>query len=251
VIEIFLYKEFDASRPFIPGSGCPDEGPYIARCHWARRLEPSNENDYSMKKTVSLYPILKQRMPLFLFFITACFNVRAQEPAKAIDQLVLSYHNQHLFNGNVRVIQNTKTIFERSYGQASMELAVKNGPQTRFRIGSLTKQFTAALILQLRDEKKIDLDQNVHHYLPWLGTPVLKTITVHQLLNHTSGLPNYTDSAQIINQINSYGYSPQRTAANYFNQGPVSPPGTKFAYCNTGYFLLGLIIEELRGHQLR
>jgi CubicO group peptidase (beta-lactamase class C family) len=171
----------------------------------------------------------------------------AQSLEKKIDRFVLSYHNSELFNGNVLVIKNGKTLFQHSYGKADMQLGAPNGPETIFRIGSLTKQFTAALILQLVAEKKIDLNQNVSRYLPWLKNPAMERITIHQLLDHTSGLPNYTDSAGSIGEINSRGYSPQQTAIKYFTLAPQSPPGTKFAYCNTGYFLLGLIIEELEG----
>lgn len=163
-----------------------------------------------------------------------------------IDRLAGSYFDAKLFNGSLLVEKRGEVILKKSYGFANLELKAPNNPKTKFRIGSITKQFTAALILQLREEGKLDLKEKIAHYLPWYRKETGDRVTVHHLLSHTSGIPNYTRRAAIREIINS-AYTPRQVAEKYCSSDLEFEPGTRFSYNNSGYFLLGLIIEELTG----
>jgi CubicO group peptidase (beta-lactamase class C family) len=180
---------------------------------------------------------------LILFFV---FTItKAQDKSTEIAQYIQQYVDNELFNGSALVIQNDKAVFQQSYGLANMEWNIANTADTKFRIGSITKQFTAMLIMQLKQEGKLNLQEKITTYLPWYPKENGDKITLHHLLTHSSGLPNYTESAEAMNDINTHSYSPEEIARKYCIGKLVFEPGTKFKYCNTGYYLLGLIIETL------
>jgi D-alanyl-D-alanine carboxypeptidase len=122
----------------------------------------------------------------------------------------------------------------------------------RFRIGSVTKTFTATVILQLAGERRLSLDDTVERWLPGL-VPGGERITVRQLLNHTSGLFNYTDDGQVLESMLSDRlrvWSPRELVAIATAHPPTFAPGTRWAYSNTGYIVLGLIAEAADGRPL-
>lgn len=168
--------------------------------------------------------------------------------AKRIDEILSSYHRYDLFNGNVIVAQNGKEVLRRSYGKANFAWNVDNTEETKFRIGSLTKQFTALLILQLKQEGKLKLDDTIIDHLPWYFKNTGSRISIHQLLNMTSGLPNYTDDASPTMEREEL--APREFALKYFKDTTTFEPGTHISYCNTGYYLLGLIIEAVTNKPL-
>lgn len=193
-------------------------------------------------------------MKLRLSFAMVCFYLatlfilntsQAQDKSRAIDQYIQQYVDNELFNGSALVVQHDKTVFQKSYGFANKEWSIVNNADTKFRIGSITKQFTALLIMQLKQEGKLNLQDKITTYLPWYPKENGDKITIHHLLTHESGLPNYTESADAINDINTNDYSPEEIAKKYCQGQLRFEPGSKFEYCNTGYFLLGLIIETL------
>lgn len=118
-------------------------------------------------------------------------------------------------------------------------------PAMRFRVGSLTKQFTAALILKLAEEGKLTLDDTVRQWLPQLQLPYDKQITIRMLLNHTSGIPDFT-TASFWNNLAfpnpTRAWQPSELVA-LAKAGTSIQPGTIFSYCNTGYVLAGMIAE--------
>ncbi|MES2773744.1 MAG: serine hydrolase domain-containing protein [Bacteroidota bacterium] len=188
--------------------------------------------------------------PLLLFSISP-FQLTAQPPkskAQQIYALLKSYAAIKQFNGNVLVTQKGKIVFIKSYGDADFELGVANNRQTRFRIGSITKQFTAVLIMQLREKGLVHLDSTISTYLPWYAKETASRITVRNLLSHTSGLANYTARPDFFATLALLNIPPREFAANYCQYKDLSfEPGTKFFYCNTDYYLLGLIIEAVTG----
>lgn len=113
---------------------------------------------------------------------------RAQDPQAAIDEYVSAYHQLGDFSGCVMVARRDTPLFERCYGQADYELAVANTPATKFRIGSISKQFTAAAILVLEARGLIDVADPIGKHLP--DYPNGDRITIHHLLTHSSGIPN-------------------------------------------------------------
>jgi CubicO group peptidase (beta-lactamase class C family) len=165
-----------------------------------------------------------------------------------IAALVSHYENCGYLNGAVLVAQHGEIIYAKGVGEANMEAHVPNTPQTRFGIASITKQFTAALTLQLAAQDKIRLDAKISEYLPWYRKDTGQRITIEHLLHHTSGLPadydspEFSDSAQAARH-----YEPQQFAERFCQPDLASQPGTKWAYSNCGYVLLGLILEKVSG----
>jgi hypothetical protein len=116
----------------------------------------------------------------------------AQDKAAKIDQLISLYNKYGEFNGSALVADNGQAVLKKGYGLANMEWNIPNTPDTKFRLGSITKQFTATLILQLAEQGKIKLDAKVIDYLPDYRKDTGSKVTIHNLLSHTSGIPNYT-----------------------------------------------------------
>src|SRR5437762_4119825 len=116
----------------------------------------------------------------------------AQDKARKIDELVSVYNKYGQFNGSALVADNGKVIFRKGFGLANMEWNIPNEPDTKFRLGSLTKQFTATLILQLVEQNKINLEAKLSDYLPEYRKDTGSKVTIHNLLSHTSGIPSYT-----------------------------------------------------------
>ena len=165
------------------------------------------------------------------------------EKAKKINEILSAYQQYDLFNGNVLITQNGKEVFKKSYGKANFAWNIDNTPITKFRIGSLTKQFTALLILQLKQEGKLKLDDKVITHLPWYFKSTGSKLTIHHLLSMTSGLPNYTDEANAI--MEREDLLPKEFALKYFKDTLLFEPGKNISYCNTGYYILGMIIEAV------
>ena len=185
-------------------------------------------------------------LPLNIFAQKTVSNL-TKEKAKKIDLIINKYHDYNLFNGSVLVVQNGEIILQKNYGKADMSWNIEATSDTKFRIGSITKQFTAMLIMQLKKEGKIKLDDKIADYLPWFSKNIGNKITIHQLLTHTSGIPNYTDFPEFKTKMVFENLSGKEFAVKYFKDNLGFEPGTKQNYCNTGYYLLGLIIEEITG----
>ena len=146
---------------------------------------------------------------------------------------------------SVGVMKGADTIVMKAYGKADLELDVATPPHAVYEIGSVTKQFTAAAILQLRDAGKLSLDDNITKYLPGYNTQG-NTITVRHLLNHTSGIKGYTEMP-VLGAIIARDL-PRDTLVTLFSREKFDfPTGTGMIYNNSAYFLAGLIIEKLSG----
>lgn len=179
------------------------------------------------------------------FCLSSVYAQTKLDKVLQIERLVKSYSDYKLFNGSVLVEEKGKVIFKKGFGLANMEWKIPNSADTKFRIGSVTKQFTATLILQLKDEGKINLQAKISDYLRWYRTDSGSKITIEQLLKHTSGIPNYTANADAMNDIAAHNYSPQELAEKFCMGDLEFEPGTKFKYNNSAYFLLGVIVEEI------
>lgn len=166
-----------------------------------------------------------------------------RDKAQKIDEILSAYHQFDLFNGSVLIAKNGKEVLKKSYGKSNFSWDINNSPTTKFRIGSLTKQFTALIILQLKQEGKLKLDDKVIQHLPWYFKNTGSKLTIHHLLSMTSGLPNYTDEANSIMEREEL--IPKEFAFKYFKDTLLFDPGKNITYCNTGYYILGLIIEAV------
>ncbi len=171
----------------------------------------------------------------------------AQDKAKKIDQLLSKYTEYGQFNGSALVSENGKVIFKKGYGSANMEWNIPNQPDTKFRLGSISKQFTALLIVKLAEEGKLKLDVAISTYLPDYPKANGDKITIHHLLTHTSGTPNYTSDPNFFKEKSRNPYTPEELVKTFSSLPLEFTPGEKFNYSNSGYFLLGYIIEKITG----
>ncbi|MFY0535399.1 serine hydrolase domain-containing protein [Nannocystis pusilla] len=154
-----------------------------------------------------------------------------------------NYGEAFEFHGVVGVVKDGELVLSRGYGRADLGRESPIDADTKFKIGSLTQTFTAVAVLQLRDRGLVDLDAPVRKYIP--DYPAIGSrITVRQLLTHTSGIPSYTDAA-----VFSVGHARAVAAADVralFQDLPLEfVPGTDFDLSNSGYFLLGQLVEQV------
>ena len=169
----------------------------------------------------------------------------AQNKAAKIDALVGQYVANRQFNGTVLVAEKGQVIFKKGYGMANMEWDIANAPDTKFRLGSITKQFTAMLIMQLVEKGKLTLTGKITDYLPDYPKATGDKITIHHLLTHTSGIPNYTGFPKFFETQSRDPYTPETFTKEFADRPLDFEPGSKFSYSNSGYFLLGVIIEKV------
>lgn len=183
---------------------------------------------------------------LTLMIVFAASAAAAQKSVREIDSLMQKYVAYGQFNGTVLVAEKGKVIYKKGFGMANMEWSIPNAPDTKFRIGSVTKQFTAALILQLVEQGKIKLDGKLSDYLPYYRKDTGDKVTIHQLLNHTSGIPSYTGLPEFGDIVRD-AYKVEDFVKKFASGNLEFEPGTKFSYNNSGYFILGAIIEQVTG----
>lgn len=171
----------------------------------------------------------------------------AQTKAKKIDELMSLYHQYRQFNGTVLVAEKGKIIFKKGYGFANMEWKIPNTPDTKFRLGSITKQFTSMLIMQLVEKGQIKLDGKLADYLPYYRKDTGEKVTIHHLLTHTSGIPSYTSLPGFFQDVSRDPYPVEEFVKKYCSGDLEFEPGSTCRYNNSGYFLLGAIIEQVTG----
>lgn len=150
------------------------------------------------------------------------------------------------FSGTVLVAEQGRVLLSQGYGRADQGRHEANTPATRFRIGSLSKQFTAVLVLQLVEQGKLRLDGAVADYLPDYPLAAGRQLTLHQLLSHTAGLPDYTRLPAFA-ELARQPRTPAQLVASFASLPLEFAPGTRFAYSNSGYVLLGAILEQVAG----
>ncbi|HEX4119442.1 MAG TPA: serine hydrolase domain-containing protein [Verrucomicrobiae bacterium] len=172
----------------------------------------------------------------------ACYVFHAA--ADPVDDLVRDQMNRHPIPGlALEIIQNGKPTKTAAYGLANLEWRTPATPQTVFEIGSMTKQFTAAGILLLAQDGKLSVDDKISRYLKDIPE-TWRDITIRHLLTHTSGLKNYT-------VLNGFELTRHLTQAQFIRKLGAEPlnfaPGDSWSYCNSGFNLLGFIIENVSG----
>ncbi len=189
--------------------------------------------------------------PLALFFMLFLFSFRteayAQDKVSKIDDLVKTYYDYKQFTGSVLVAEGGKVIYKKGFGLADREWNIPNKPDTKFRLGSITKQFTSMLILQLVEQGKIDLEGKLSDYLPFYRKDTGSRVTIHHLLTHSSGIPSYTSIPNFFQDISRDPYPVEEFVKKYCSGDLEFEPGSRFLYNNSGYFLLGAIIEKTTG----
>jgi CubicO group peptidase (beta-lactamase class C family) len=184
---------------------------------------------------------------LLLLFYSVCKGQSGKivDTVYKIDTLVQSCTNQNKFSGNILIAKEGNVIFEKSYGFADRELNIPNSRNTKFCIGSLTKQFTAVLIMQLAESGKLDLQAPITKYLDFYRKDFGDSIKIHHLLTHTSGLENFSERPDFLSDISKRAYTHKEFIKTICSDSLLSRPGSQYKYSNDGYYILGAIIEEI------
>jgi D-alanyl-D-alanine carboxypeptidase len=165
-------------------------------------------------------------------------------PASA-DALLAKHYPQDAPGAVAIVVKDGRTVFRRAYGLADLEFGILLEPDMAFRVGSVTKQFTAAAILQLVDQGKLALDDEMAKYVDAYDAGG-RRVTIEHLLTHTSGVPDYTDMAEWFLHLREE-LTPRQILDIVRTKPLEFEPGSKFKYSNSGYLLLGLVIEKASG----
>ena len=177
-------------------------------------------------------------------------EVLAQDKASDINELITKTLEYQEFNGSVLVAEKGKVIYKKGMGYANMDWKIPNKPDTKFRIGSMTKQFTAMLIMQLVEEGKIELDGKLTDYLPKYRDDTGDKITIHHLLTHTSGIPLFTSLPGFKSDSIRIPYPQDYMVYHYLSGDLLFEPGSKRYYSNV-YYLLAVIVEKVTGKSYR
>jgi CubicO group peptidase (beta-lactamase class C family) len=186
-----------------------------------------------MKKTTIVF--------LFSCFIFQCYG---QSVEQKIDELLTAYAGQNKLNGSVLVAQKGKIIYEKGFGYRNAETKTPNDVNSIFQIGSITKQITAAVIMQLQQEGKLSVQDKLSKYFS--GFINGDKITIENLLTHTSGIHNYTDDTVLVGSSDvTKHYSRDEMIKIFQGYSPDFEPGAKWNYSNSAYSILGYIIEKV------
>ncbi|WP_299458493.1 serine hydrolase [uncultured Microscilla sp.] len=195
----------------------------------------------------------KHSLLCLLLFIYVWLPVRAQDgtpkhqsKTEIIKAVVEKYCQDHPFSGAVLVAQNRELVWKGAKGFANKATEQKNLINTKFLVGSVSKQFTAMIVLQLVQEGKLKLDDLAIKYFPFLPKEK-STITIHQLLSHTSGLGHYSKLNVNAKKFMYKPVTPIEYAKVIAKMGMVAKPGKKMSYSSMGYILLAAIAEQITG----
>jgi CubicO group peptidase (beta-lactamase class C family) len=197
----------------------------------------------------SLLSLLSRRTAPLLCLVTTlvALPLRGATPGmtERMEELVQKQVATQHFSGAVLVATRGSVLFDRAYGLANREWDIPNTPATRFRIGSVTKQFTAVAILLLEERGKLRLEDPVSAH--WPEAPeAWRAITLHHLLTHTSGIPNVTRDPEFM--LWKFQPTTVREMVGRFRSRPLEfAPGSRHAYSNSNYLVLGLLVERLSG----
>ncbi|MDB5210948.1 MAG: serine hydrolase, partial [Sediminibacterium sp.] len=185
---------------------------------------------------------MKKELILLICLPGAMATCNAQSFEKQIDALINKAISLNRFNGTVLVSQKRKIIYEKAFGYQDFAKQIPNTTHTIYQIGSTTKELTAAVILQLVERNKLSLDDRLNKYFPDFKRG--NEITINHLLTHTSGIYEILRDTNAVKQSTT-PRSKEKMLSYFINKELDFDPGTQYAYCNSGYMLLGLIIEKI------
>ncbi len=163
--------------------------------------------------------------------------------AARIDTLLNAYSKLGRFNGSALVAKGGEVLLNKGYGYRDAEKKVLNDSHSIYQLGSVTKQFTSAIILKLQSENKLSVSDKLSKYFP--DYPKGDSITIKELLSHTSGIYNYTNDQDFMKNEITTPKTREQIMALFENKPLDFSPGTSWSYSNSGYSMLGYIIEEV------
>lgn len=184
---------------------------------------------------------------LSIFFVLASLSGFAQDDHEGakynkIDSLMTYLYQNNKFMGSLTIREKDKVVFSKAYGFADIGAKSKANPGTKYKIGSITKMFTACIIFQLIEEKKLSGDDKLSKFFP--KVPNADKITINNLLNHSSGIYNYTNDSTFVSKLTVQQLRKDMLERLY-KYKPAFEPGTKAEYSNSNYILLGYIIQDV------
>jgi len=191
--------------------------------------------------------ILKKGIVLLilLFSLSTCLQTYSQNLEVRIDSLIQKEIDKNGPGGVFLVSKGGVPVYRKAFGKSNLELDVDMNPENVFQIGSLTKQFTSIAILMLVEQGKINLDDEITKFIPDYPTQE-QSITIHNLLTHTSGIKDYTSMGSIM-KIAKNDLTPAEIIDFFKNEPMDFKAGDKYKYNNSGYAILGFIIELISG----
>ena len=171
--------------------------------------------------------------------------VLAQTKSMEIEKLMNRYKELEMINGVVLVAEGDKMLYKNAFGKANFEWNIPNQIDSKFEIASLSKQFTAIMVLQLIDQGLLSLNTKVRDVLKDYPEINGNKITIEHLLSHTSGLIDTRHIPNFDTNLGTQPYSRDKLLSTFKNNELLFEPGTKWSYSNFGYNLLAIILETI------
>lgn len=184
---------------------------------------------------------MKKLLLLFVFaFSTFTF---AQDKFTRIDSLLNYFNENNKFMGSLTIREGENVAFNKAYGYADVEKNIKADRLTRYKIGSISKTFTAVMVMQLVEEKKLTLQTKLNRFYPKVKNA--DKISIYDLLHHRTGIVDYINQDSTFHKVLDKKHSKEDILKVITSYEPVFEPGSKYQYSNSNFFILGCIIEKL------
>ena len=183
-------------------------------------------------------------MKKLLLFVFAFSNLTfAQDKFTRMDSLLNYLHENNKFMGSLTIREGENVVFSKAYGFADVEKNIKADRFTRYKIGSISKTFTAVMVMQLIEEKKLTLQTKLNRFYPKM--PNAEKISIYDLLHHRTGIVDFVNQDSAFHKVLDKKHSKEDILKVITSYEPLFEPGSKYQYSNSNFFILGCIIEKL------
>ena len=192
---------------------------------------------------------MKPKHWLALILLLPNLSLSQAKPAlvATIDDIAnAALHQGPIAGMSIAVVRGNQTLLLKGYGNSNLELTTATTPDTVYHIDSITKNMTSAAVVQLAEQHKLTLEDLAEKYVPEIHA-IAPAATVRSLMNHTSGIPDYTDLGPKSENIEAVKFTHQQFLATIQEERPLFPPAQLWRYSNSGFYLLGMIIEKVSG----
>lgn len=185
------------------------------------------------------------KLTIFSFLLLLATGLSAQDKKARLAEVMGTYHEYNMFDGAVLVAEKGKVIYKGAFGMANREWNIPNTTDTKFMIGSISKPLTAFLTLLQVQKGLIGLEKSLSDYLPEFRNKPAGKVTIRQLLNHTSGMPNYDIIPDFFPRISRRNFERHEYMKVYMDSALAFEPGSKYNYSSWGYYTLGHVLERV------
>jgi CubicO group peptidase (beta-lactamase class C family) len=190
--------------------------------------------------------LIKQITILFILLVFGA-ELFSQTKKEKLSAIMKQYHDYNMFDGAVLVAEQGKVVYKDAFGLANREWNIPNSTDTKFMIGSVSKPFTAMLVLLQVQKGLIDVNKTLSTYLPEFRNKPAANVTIKQLLSHTSGMSNYDVIKDFFPAVSRRSFTREEYLKVYIDSALSFEPGTRYAYSSWGYFTLGYLVEKVTG----